>query len=278
MNNTSSYIHGSDSDEQRRLDTLNRLINASSLREMKLQGGERVLDVGSGLGQLTRAIARKGGTVIGIERDPAQIAECRRLAASHGEEGLIEVRQGDVAAFPLREDEWGTFDIAHSRFLLEHVPDPQAVVDQMVKAARPGGRIILEDDDHDLLRLWPEPEGAYAVWDAYCKSYTAIGNDPLIGKKLGSYLHNAGARLNRATWIFFGASAGEQEFPLYVDNLVGILEGARDHMIHARLITDEMFARGVDSLRSWKSRPDAVFWYARAWAEGACPPKLASQA
>ncbi len=267
MNNTSSYIHGSSSDEQSRLDTLNRLINASSLQEMNLQGGEKVLDVGSGLGQLTRAIARKAGTVIGIERDPVQIAECRKLAASEGEENLIEIRQGDVAAFPLRANEWGTFDIVHSRFLLEHVPNPQAVVNQMAKAARPGGRIILEDDDHDLLRLWPEPDGVHMVWDSYCKSYTANGNDPQIGRKLGSLMYNAGARVSRATWIFFGASAGEQEFPLYVDNLVSILEGARGHMVQARLITDKVFARGVASLRQWKSRPEAVFWYARAWAE-----------
>ncbi len=265
---TSHYVHGSESDEQSRLSTLNSLINSSSLRELHLRGGEMVLDVGSGLGQLTRAMAKTVGRVIGIERDPSQIAECRRLAVLDGEEKTIDIRQGDVSAFPLHDNEWGMFDVTHSRFLLEHVPDPQIVVDQMVKAARPGGRIVLEDDDHDLLRLWPEPEGVYAVWDAYCRSYTARGNDPLIGRKLGSLLHRAGATLIRSTWIYFGACAGEKEFPLYVDNLSSILEGARTHMVQSKLATDEMIARGVASLRLWKNRPDAVFWYARAWVEG----------
>ena len=262
------YIHGSTGAEQKRLDTLNTLINESSLREMNLRGGEKVLDVGSGLGQLTRAIARRAGTVIGIERDPAQIAECRKLAAAEGEETLIEIRQGDVTSFPLTRTEWGTFDIAHSRFLLEHVPDPQGVVNQMVKAVKPGGRIILEDDDHDLLRLWPEPDGILAVWQAYCESYTIAGNDPSIGRKLGALMHQAGARLHRATWLFFGASAGEKEFILYVDNLAGILEGARAQMMEHGLINEPEFRRGLASLRAWRERPDAVFWYARAWGEG----------
>ena len=38
--------------------------------------------------------------------------------------------------------------------------DPLAVVRQMVRAVKPGGRVVLADDDHDLLRLWPEPPGA----------------------------------------------------------------------------------------------------------------------
>jgi SAM-dependent methyltransferase len=264
----SHYIHGSTNVEQNRLDTLNALINESSLGEMNLRGGEKVLDVGSGLGQLTRSIARKAGPVIGIERDPAQIAACRKLAASDGEDGLIEVRQGDVIAFPLRDEEWGSFDVAHSRFLLEHVSNPSAVVRQMVRAVRPGGRIILEDDDHDLLRLWPEPAGLMTVWNAYCKSYTVAGNDPLIGRKLGAILHEAGAYITKATWLFFGASAGEKEFGLYVDNLAGILEGARIFMVGKGLIAGSDFEKGVNSLRQWKNRPDAVFWYARAWAEG----------
>ena len=58
----------------------------------------------------------------------------------------------------------GRFDLVHTRFLLEHVPDPLAIVREMVAAARPGGRIVLIDDDHDLLRFWPDCPEADRAW------------------------------------------------------------------------------------------------------------------
>src|SRR5690242_5749955 len=140
----SRYIHGSDPAEQARLSRLNELLNEKTLRELALAGGERILDVGAGLGQLSRGMARVAGrAVIAIERDPDQLARARALATEAGEEHLVELRQGDVLAMPLRPEERGAFDVVHARFLLEHVPDPLAVVRQMVAAARPGGRVVV---------------------------------------------------------------------------------------------------------------------------------------
>ena len=45
------------------------------------------------------------------------------LAAADHESALVEFRQGDVYDLPLSKHEWGHFDVVHSRFLLEHVPD-----------------------------------------------------------------------------------------------------------------------------------------------------------
>ena len=48
---------------------------------------------------------------------------------------------------------------------------------------RPGGRIILEDDGHDTLRLWPEPPGFVRLWQAYLRTYDRVGNDPVVGHR-----------------------------------------------------------------------------------------------
>jgi SAM-dependent methyltransferase len=116
---------------------------------------------------------------VGVERDPRQIAEALRLAEAVGEGGLVELREGRAQDLPLAPGEWGTFDLAHARFLLEHVPDPLAVVKQMVKAVRPGGRVALLDDDHELLRLFPEPPAVTGAWEAYWR--TALRkNRPMV--------------------------------------------------------------------------------------------------
>lgn len=274
MPRSSRYLHGTAPREQRRLTHLNQLMNAACLREMNLQRGDQVVDFGAGLGQLSRDMARavgRRGRVVGIEFSGEQIAEARRQAAAAGEAKLVDLREGDVADPPLGSGEWGRFDVAHARFILEHVADPLAAVRQMVRAVRPGGRILLADDDHDVLRLWPEPPGVAEVWRAYMRTYDRLGNDPIIGRRLVQLLHEAGAKPVRNTWIFFGACAGQREFPALVDNLATILEGARDAIVTPGMVERSMFDETLRELRAWARRPDAAIWFSICWAEGVRP-------
>lgn len=264
----SKYLHGSEQREQSRLSRLNQIINATCIREMAIAPGSRILDVGSGLGQLTRDMARAAGVpVLGVERDPRQIAEAQRQAATAGEAALLEVRAGDVAALPLRAEEWGTFDVAHARFVLEHVTDPMGVVRQMARAVRPGGRVILSDDDHSLLRLRPEPPGARGLWEAYQRAFDRIGCDPYIGTRLLELLVGAGLRARRTTMLNFGACAGEPHFPAMVENFVGVVETARATIVGGGLMEPADFDAAIAQIRSWGMRPDAAIWYPLCWAE-----------
>lgn len=267
----SSYLHGTEPVEQKRLSLLNDLLNQSALKELVPRPGERILDVGSGLGQLARAMGRTGAIVVGVEKSPEQIAEARRQAREAGEQSLLDLREGDALALPLSQAEWGSFDIAHTRFVLEHVTDPLGVVREMVRAVKPGGRIILQDDDHDVLRIWPEPAGWSTLWQAYMRTYDRLGNDPYVGRRLVALLHQAGTLPRRNTWLFFGGCSGNPTFEILVDNLVGILQGARETMLRQALLEAEQFGESIAAIRAWSQRPDAAFWFAVCYAEGIRP-------
>lgn len=267
----SLYIHGTTPDEQQRLSLLNTLLNDAALQRLALTGGEKILDVGSGLGQLTRAMARAAGPsgrVVGIERSLEQLRESKRLASLSGEEGLFDPRQGNATALPLRREEWGSFDIVHTRFVLEHVNDPLAVVRMMVEAARPGGRIVLQDDDHDVLRIFPEPSGFYELWQAYIRSYEKLGNDPYVGRRLVSLLHQSGALPVLNQWLFFGSCSGHPHFPVYASNLRGVIESAKEAIVPTGLMDPVRYDTAMQALQQWEQNPDAVLWYAVCWAEG----------
>ena len=265
------YIHGSEPKEQRRLSRLNELLNRACLRELALTGGEAVLDVGSGLGQFTREIARavgSDGQVMGIERDKQQLSEARRQAHLQGESNLIEWRHGDAMKFPIEKSEWGRFDVAHARFVLEHLREPERVVHQMVRAVRRRGRVVLADDDHQILRLWPERPGFVDLWQAYIRSYEQLGCDPFIGRRLVSLLHDANAKPTRNHLIFFGCCAGAPEFSAFVQNLIGVIETARDIITGPIGFSSKRFGHVLRGVRHWSERPDAAIWYGLCWAEG----------
>lgn len=272
----SHYIHGSSADEQQRLSRLNQLMNTACLEAIQLRGDERILDMGSGLGQFSIAIAHAAafrGQILGIERDAQQLATARKNL-SESKLQSIEFRQGDAFHPPLSEEEWETFDVAHTRFLLEHLPQPERVVAQMVRAVRPGGRIILIDDDHDTFRLWPDAPGFRDLWLAYIRSYERLGNDPYIGRRLVSLLHQAGCQRIRNKVVFFGSCADEPNFDFFVENIIGILVGAKDLMLEQGLIHPYAFAESIAQLRQWKTLPDASIWYSMCYAEGEKRPDV----
>lgn len=254
---------------------MQHLLNEAEGAVLDLSGARRILDVGAGLGQMTRTLARiagPGAAVVGVERDPLQIAEAGRQADLDGEGGLVELRQGEAERLPLRSDEWGTFDVAHARFILEHVPDPLAVVKQMAAAVRPGGRVLLIDDDHEALRLWPPaPPALQRAWEGYWQSYTRLGCDPLVGRRLPALLHEAGVPATRVTTVFFGACAGSPSFDSVVDNLRGVFEGSAPRLAEAGLLPAAEMDAALRALEAWRGHPAATVWYSLPFASGQRP-------
>lgn len=103
--------------------------------------GSAVLDVGCGTGIVARrAAARVGaaGSTVGIDINDAMLEEARRAAA--GAHPPVDWRRGDAAELPFDD---GTFDVVLSQQALQFVPDPSAVLGEMHRVLRPGGRAAL---------------------------------------------------------------------------------------------------------------------------------------
>ena len=53
-----------------------------------------------------------------------------------------------------------------------------------------------------------------------------------------------------------------------IDNLVGLLAGARDAIARMALLPPDVFDEGLAAVDRWRHRPDAGLWFALSWAEG----------
>ncbi len=245
---------------------VDRMLNRSCLQALDLAGDERVLDVGCGEGTFTAALAAAVGSVVAFDRDAAALQRAR-ARHPHG----IDWRLGDAFAPPLASAEQGTFDLVVARFVLESLPEPQAAVATMLRAARPGGRIALIDDDHDPLVVWPTVAGLDELWAHYCDAFDAEGGDARVGRRLVELLHQAGAVPERATSLPLGGCAGEPDFPGLVARIAAVLESKADRLL-ARGVDLDTAAATLARLRTWSERADATIWHHIRMAVGRRPP------
>ena len=100
--------------------------------------GRRVLDVGCGGGLLAEGMARRGARVTGIDLAPGAL----EVARLHALESGIAVDYRQVAAESLADAEPASFDLVTCLEMLEHVPDPPAIVAALARLVRPGGDVI----------------------------------------------------------------------------------------------------------------------------------------
>ena len=101
-------------------------------------GGKAVLDVGCGGGILTEAMAAAGAEVTGIDMADAPLT----VAKLHKAESGAAVRYRQSTAEALARDEAGQYDVVTCLEMLEHVPDPSAVVRACFDLVKPGGHVF----------------------------------------------------------------------------------------------------------------------------------------
>jgi 2-polyprenyl-6-hydroxyphenyl methylase/3-demethylubiquinone-9 3-methyltransferase len=99
--------------------------------------GKRVLDVGCGGGILADSMARRGADVLGIDL----AGKALKVAQLHAIEAATpQVEYREIAVEALAADVPETFDVVTCMEMLEHVPDPQAIVIACARLLKPGGR------------------------------------------------------------------------------------------------------------------------------------------
>ncbi len=151
------YVFTDRGEEQRRLQSQAELFDPLTERVFRAAGlapGMRVLDLGSGAGDVAMLAARlvgSDGQVVGVERDRDAVAGARARVQQAGVTN-VEFVEGDVQALDGVE---GGFDAVVGRLVLMYLPDPVAVLRRAAGLVRPGGLVCLHEGD--MAYDWAQP-------------------------------------------------------------------------------------------------------------------------
>ncbi len=102
----------------------------------------RVLEVGTGKGHLTLALARKGFSVTTVDMSEEDQAFARLIVRHHGLEGRVRFMAQDARRMTFRD---GEFELVVAANLVHHLTDPFPVIEDMIRVTAGGGRVVLSD-------------------------------------------------------------------------------------------------------------------------------------
>ena len=149
--------------------------------------GQRLLDVGCGLGGDAIALAARvgaGGSVVGVDNSERLIVEAReRVAASPLP---VEFRVGDIYGLAFAD---GSFDGSRADRVFQHLDRPADALAELIRVTRPGGRIVVGDPDWETL-LFDAPQSAVTrtILNFVCDSH----RNAWMGRQLYAHFHAAG--------------------------------------------------------------------------------------
>lgn len=185
-------------------------ITEQLLRRARIGQGMRVLDIGCGSGEVTRAIANLVGplgAVIGVDSSAAA------LTAAEAATDSTQYKNISYILYNLSElqPELGAFDCIVGRRVLMYLPEPRSVIDKLISLLRPGGRIALQEHDTTMTPgrtgRWPVHDQVHHwLWECVRRE----GANTNLGFSLAQMLLSAGAGVEKvwAQAIFSGYEDG----------------------------------------------------------------------
>ena len=191
----SGYELGHDASELDRLNQQGRLLAPATcvlLQAAGLGPGMRVLDLGSGSGDLAFVVAElvgAAGMVVGVERSPQAVATAQARARHLGL-GNTQFIVGDIREASAD----GPFDAIVGRLVLMYLPDPAAVLRTQITLLRPDGLIAPIEFDLSTARSLPSTPLVNQSLTWLDETFQRAGIQPSLGSRLWAILRDAGVR------------------------------------------------------------------------------------
>lgn len=211
----------------------------------------KVLDVGCGPGVILREVAELDPTIraTGLEISPDRV---RIAVDKHPGNSRVTFATGDAHAMQFPSN---SFDFVYSRMLFQYLPDKQHALAEIVRVCRPGGTVLLQDLDGQLLWHYPESPSVQRAVETVIKALGKTGFDPFVGRKLFRLAQVAGLENLKVDVECYHLIAGEirshilEQWKLKLNIAFPLI---------AQVLGQQGAKKQIDSFLEYLQRPDTL--------------------
>lgn len=222
-----------------------------------VQPGSACLDLGCGPRGITDVMSERvgpGGRVVGLDKDEVSLAYAKAHAADN-----VEFRRGDVYASGLPG---ATFDLVHMRFVASTAGDPERLLCEAMRLARPGGVVALQEPDADTYACYPP----HPAWDRLMAAMLGAftGSDLYLARRLYQMARDAGLTDVHYRPVLIGIRSTD---PM-IDHLPSTVESLRSTILKLGLLSEPEFPVLLAQCRKHLRDPGTVlrsFTVAQVW-------------
>jgi ubiquinone/menaquinone biosynthesis C-methylase UbiE len=214
-----------------------------------------------GITDILSARVSPGGRVVGLDFDPAFIEAARADAPP-----LTEYVTGDAYATELPEQ---SFDLVHLRFIACTAGQPERLIAEARRLARPGGYVALEEADLSTLNCYPPHAAWTALRAALAASFPGDDAEP-TAHQLFRLLRRAGLVGVEYRPVLLGVRSGDP----WQDYLPATVESVRGTVIGRGPVGADALDALLADCRAHLDDPETVFTsYTVVQAWGRVPPE-----
>lgn len=219
-----------------------RDMEANILRSAGIQSKHDVLELGCGPGFISNLLAELApqGSLYAVEPSPTLLAQVEGNVRNKPMRGLFPI-QAYGNHLPIPDS---SIDFSYTRFVLQHIPQPESVISEIHRVMRPNGHFCAVDSDDGLVIFHPEDPRVSQILHTAQTTQAEKGGDRFIGRKLQHMMIHEGF-INVKSRIL-ALTSSELPFDALFNILLGYKASMLGDVVDIKQLFDDLSQKVAD--------------------------------